>query len=224
MKDRTELGREFYELGVKLGHLGVVAIGSGGGPMAKALARAAGCGVALAGGGARFHDGSCAACAAWLGRYYGLPATLFVRQTGEDVEWFLLDSGGRPFTPNEAETADFSSVEEWDLLAGADCAWATERAADRRRQGVVSAQGPAALTLALERMGYEVLDRPVPGAPLFEADREGFRLRVELNGTSFSPGGVDALAAAADFAVRPEAASPQAVPAFWPEEDGPEQI
>ena len=220
MKDRTELGREFYELGLKLGRLGVVAIGSGGGPLSKALARIAGCGVALAGGEARFHDGSCAACAAWLGRYYNLPAALFVRQTGENVEWFLLDSGGQPFTPDHVENVRPSSVGEWDLLTGADCAWAAERAADRRRQGVVSARGPAALTLALERMGYVVLDRPLPGAPMFQADREGFRLQVELNGTSFSPGGVDALAAAADFAAWPEAAGPRAVPAFRPEEDG----
>ena len=46
--DRTDLGREFYELGLRLGGLGTVAIGSGGGPLARTLARAVGCGVALA--------------------------------------------------------------------------------------------------------------------------------------------------------------------------------
>ena len=47
--DRRKLGREFYELGLRLGGLGTVAIGSGGGELAKALARAAGCGVSLTG-------------------------------------------------------------------------------------------------------------------------------------------------------------------------------
>ena len=47
---RTQLGREYYELGLALGGLGTVLIGSGGGSLARALARAAGCGAALAGG------------------------------------------------------------------------------------------------------------------------------------------------------------------------------
>ena len=79
MENRRSLGQELYELGLRLGDLGAVAIGSGGGPLAGTLARAAGCGVALAGGEARFHDGSCAACGAWLGRYYNLPAILSTR-------------------------------------------------------------------------------------------------------------------------------------------------
>lgn len=39
---RTQLGREFFELGLGLGRLGTVLIGSGGGSLARALARAAG--------------------------------------------------------------------------------------------------------------------------------------------------------------------------------------
>ena len=45
--ERTELGRELYELGLRLGGLGTVLIGSGGGSLARALARTAGCGAAL---------------------------------------------------------------------------------------------------------------------------------------------------------------------------------
>ena len=57
MEHRVRLGRRMYELGLRLGALGAVAIGSAGGSLARALARAAGCGAALAGGEVRFHDG-----------------------------------------------------------------------------------------------------------------------------------------------------------------------
>lgn len=217
MENRTQKGQELYELGKKLGGLGMVAIGSAGGTLARTLARAAGCGAALTGGSVRFHDGSCAACAAWLGRFYGLPASLFIRQWGEEISLFVLDSQGRSFVPGEA-CFHRTDVEDWDLLTGVDSAWAAARAGDRRQRGTVAARGPAALTLALERMGYEVLDRPAPGVPLFESDTEGFQLRVELDGAVFRPQGIDALAAAAEFTPRP-----QAIPAFHPDGNGPEQ-
>ncbi len=211
--DRTKLGREFYELGLRLGGLGTVAIGSGGGELAKALARAAGCGVALAGGDVKFHDGSCAACGAWLAEFYEFPASLFVRQEGERVELFLMDGQGKRLAPGNAEGAARPCTGEWDLLAGADCAWAAHRAGKYRGElGTACAAGPAALTLALERMGYEVANRPAPGAPLFRADREGFSLHVEEGGGAFALQGADALAALADY-VR----QPRAVPAFRPD-------
>lgn len=210
--ERTQLGREFFELGLRLGALGTVAIGSGGGSLARALARAAGCGAALAGGEVKFHDGTCAACGAWLAQYYGFHAALFVRQEGGRVELFLTDGQGRRFTPAEAGGAGPASTGEWDLLAGADCAWAARRAGGYRGGlGTACASGPAALTLALERLGYEVSDRPVPGAALFEADREGFSLQVREGGGVFHPGGADALDALADYAARS-----RAVPAFRP--------
>lgn len=209
--ERTQLGREFYELGLRLGALGTVAIGSGGGPLARALARAAGCGAALAGGEVRFHDGACAACGAWLARYYGFAAALFVRQEGGEVETFLTDGEGRRFTPPRAGEPGPASTGEWDLLAGADCAWAAHRAGGCRGElGMAWARGPAALTLALERLGYEVSDRPAPGAAMFEADQEGFSLRVtEAGGAPFRPQGEDALDALAGFA-----RAPRSVPAF----------
>ncbi|MBD5119020.1 MAG: hypothetical protein HDT37_07915 [Clostridiales bacterium] len=210
--DRRKLGREFYELGLRLGGLGTVAIGSGGGELAKALARAAGCGVSLAGGEAKFHDGGCAACGAWLAGYYGFPASLFVRQEGEQVELFLMDGQGKRLTPVETDGAAKPCTGEWDLLVGADCAWAGHRAGPYQGElGTACAVGPAALTLALERMGYEVADRPIPGAALFQADREGFSLRVEEGGGTFALQGEDALAGLADYVRRP-----QAVPAFRP--------
>ena len=219
MEKRTKLGQELYELGLRLGTLGAVAIGSGGGPLARTLARAAGCGVSLAGGEARFHDGSCAACGAWVGRYYDLPAALFIRQNGDEVEIYLTDSEGRRFQRRLDPGDPGAAVGAWDILAGADCAWAANRVGDRRAPGgLVSAAGPVALTLALERLGYEVSDHPVPGAAAFRADREGLSLTVEQNGTVLRPTGEDALEAAACFAD-----APQAVPAFRPGEGGAEQ-
>lgn len=219
MENRTRLGQELYELGLRLGTLGAVAIGSGGGPLAQTLARAAGCGVSLAGGEARFHDGGCAACGAWVGRYYNLPAALFIRQDRDAVEIYLTDAEGRNFHRRLDSGGPDAAVGAWDLLAGADCAWAANRVGDRRVPGgLVSATGPAALTLALERLGYEVADHPVPGAAAFEADREGMSLTVERDGLVLRPVGEDALEAAACFAD-----APQAVPAFRPDEGGAEQ-
>ena len=220
MEKQTRLGQELYELGLRLGALGAVAIGSGGGPLARILARAAGCGVSLAGGEARFHDGGCAACGAWVGRHYDLPAALFVRQDGDEVEIYLTDSEGRRFQRRLDSGGPGGTVGGWDLLAGADCAWAADRVGDRRVPGgLVSAAGPAALTLALERLGYEVSDQPVSGAAVFRADREGLSLTVEQDGLALRPAGEDALEAAACFVQ-----APRAVPASRPDEGGPKPV
>lgn len=213
--DRKQLGREVYELGLRLGGLGTVLVGSAGGSLARALARCAGCGAALAGGEVRFHDGTCAACGVWLAGYYQVPAALFVRQDGEAVEWSLLDGKGNPFTAVEIKGLIPPCTGEWDLLAGADCAWAAHRTGEYRGElGPACARGPAALTLALERLGYEVSDRPIPKGPVFAADPEGFALQVETDDGAFSPPGTDALAALADY-VRYS----RAVPAFRPGEE-----
>ena len=219
MEERTRLGQDLYELGLRLGALGAVAIGSGGGELARTLARAAGCGAALAGGEVKFHDGGCAGCGAWLGRYYHLPATLFVRQEEDEVWVYLTDGQGRSFHRQLNTGGPGAAVGAWDLLAGADCAWAASRVGERRAPGGLAvAQGPAALTLALERLGYEVADRPVPGAVLFRADREGLSLTVEQGGVTLRPVGEDALEAAVCYVDEP-----QAVPAFRPGEGGAEQ-
>lgn len=205
---RTEQGREAYELGLRLGALGPVAIGTAGGSLALALARCVGCGVALAGGEARFHDGSCAACGVWLTRYYGMPGAVFVRQEGSEVSLLVTDGQGKAFSPDPAEvTAPCTGG--WDLLTGADSGWAARRAAGRCRRAAVAAEGPVALGVLLERMGCDVLTRPRPGIPLLKADREGFRLAVEWEGMTFVPTGEDALAAAANWLTEG-----RAVPAF----------
>ena len=219
MERPEKLGQELYELGLRLGALGAVAIGSGGGEQARTLARAAGCGAALAGGEVKFHDGGCAGCGAWLGRYYHLPATLFIRQEEGEVAVYLTDGQGRSFHRQLKTDGPEGAVGQWDLMAGADCAWVANRVGERRAPGGLAvALGPAALTLALERLGYEVADRPVPGAVVFQADREGLSLTVEQGGATLRPVGEDALAAAVCYVDEP-----QAVPAFRPAEGGAEQ-
>lgn len=212
MNVRTEQGRELYELGLRLGALGPIAIGASGGSLAQILARCVGCGVALAGGEARFHDGSCAACGVWLTKYYALPAAVFLRQEGSGVCVRVTDAQGRPFTPPPAEMTALCSG-GWDLFTGADSGWAARRAAGHRRAGAVAAEGPVALRLLLERLGCDVLDRARPGVPLLRSDREGFRLTVEWEGMTLLPPGEDALAAAAAWLTEG-----RAVPAFKPEQ------
>ncbi|MDE6589867.1 MAG: hypothetical protein K2K53_05900, partial [Oscillospiraceae bacterium] len=153
------------------------------------------------------------------GQYYGLPAALFVRQDGDGVEIYLNDGQGRSFHRRLDGGNPGGAVGEWDLLAGTDCAWAANRVEGRSVSGgLAAAVGPVALTLALERLGYEVADRPLPGAVVFEADREGLSLTVRQGGMVLHPAGEDALEAAARYADEP-----QAVPAFRPDGGGGSQ-
>ncbi len=206
-------GRKLFELGGRLARRGTLAIGSAGGEGAKALARAAGCGAALSGGEVRFHDGACAACGVWLAGYYNFGSALFVRQAGEEITIYLHDGEGRVLDPAPLPAAgDTGTVGSWDLLAGADCSWAANRAGDRLvRGGVACVHGPAALTMALERMGWTVVKQPLPGGAEFTADGEGFTLTVERNGSRRILPGADALDAAAGYGEEP-----QAIPAFGP--------
>ena len=207
---RISLGRNLFQLGLRLGALGAVAIGSAGGSLALALARAAGCGAALAGGEVRFHDGRCAACAAWLVQYYHLPASLFLHHTGGDVTCWVLDHLGRLFDPPAFRQPCSPCTGTWDLLVGVDQAWAADRCAGVRRSGSVCALGPDGLTLALERMGYIIVP-PRPGVPTLRSDQEGFSLTLEWNGSTRSLPGTDALEAAASWRFDREQ-----IPAFRP--------
>ena len=188
MEDPIRQGRRMYELGRRLGALGAVAIGSAGGPLAHALARTAGGGAALAGGEVRFHDGRCAACAAWLAQYYRLPASLFLRQQGREVTAWVLDGRGRLFEPPALPPSAPTRAGEWDLLVGVEQAWAVHRAGRVRRSGPLCAQGPEGLVLALERMGYELVPAR-PGVPVLRSDREGFSLQEFSSGeTAYDEG------------------------------------
>lgn len=196
MADRTEQGRELYELGLRLGTLGSVAIGCSGGALAQALSRSLGCGVALAGGNAQFHDGSCDACGVWLAGYYGLPVSVYIRQDGAQVDVSVKDGKGNALCP-PGQRVQTPCTGNWDWLAGADGGWAARRALGQVCCSPVAAEGPGALRLLLERMGCDVLSCPRPGMPVLKSDREGYRLTVEWNGITLRPPGEDALDAAA---------------------------
>lgn len=206
MEDRITKGQEAYELGLRLGKLGPVAIGVSGGTLAAALARCVGCGVALAGGEARFHDGSCAACGVWLAEYYSLPSAVYVRQQGSEVSFHVAENVGKASC-----MVGSACTGGWDLITGADSGWAARRAVGRHAM-TVSAEGVPALKLLLERMGCDVLDRPVRGVPLLQGDEEGFTLTIRWSGHTECPPGRDALEAAARWL-----ADGHAVPAFGPE-------
>ena len=109
---------------------------------------------------------------------------------------WILDGHGRLFDPPAQPTLSAPCTGEWDLLVGGEQAWAAHRTTGLRRTGTVCAEGPQGLILALERMGYVVVPRR-PGIPTLRSDREGFSLRVELDGRSARLLGEDALAAAA---------------------------
>lgn len=114
-------------LGRRLGQCGAVGAG-GAGFRGTLLARAFGCGAAAAGAAVVFHDGTLPEQGAWLARYYGWPASVFVDSSGGV---YLFDRLGAPLTapPGSGETGEGS----WDLLAGvaAACRAAMEREEER---------------------------------------------------------------------------------------------
>ena len=195
--ERTQQGEDFYRLGLELGREGDVVIGCGGGSLAQALARCAGCGAALAGGQVRFHDGSCAACGAWLGSYYGA-ASLFVRQHGKKISFYIKECKDHGGVGIKEKSVPATGV--WEGLKGADLAWASARVAGPCRQEAVEAEGPQALTLALERLGYTVVKGGTGKVPCFCSDEEGFTLEVRTAQGAVSLPGGDALSAAAAYA------------------------
>lgn len=174
------------ELGLSLAPAGRAALGFSGGDGAAMLAQALGAGLCAGGADVLTHDGCCGALAAWLGRRYGLPRSLFVEQTGLTARLYAFGPDGLPKLPTgtaHAVTAD--RVGHRDALRGVNSTWA----ADAARVLKPPAAGiPLLLCLpgetrwdgaaaeALERMGCRVLRREAPGVPAFRADPGGFRL------------------------------------------------
>lgn len=110
---------DMMDLGRKLGRCGIVGAG-GEGFQGQLLARAFGCGAAAQGAQVLFHDGRRPAQAAWLARYYGWPASVFV---DEDGGAFLFDHTGGPLTA-PPEDGVCGGEGGWDLLAGTAAAYA----------------------------------------------------------------------------------------------------
>lgn len=85
-------------IGSLLGEESKVGLGCYGGTAAQSLAMAAVAGIAASGGTAVFQDGSTPAVAAWVGGFYGLPVSLFLRQDGEQITLHFYDRNSLPLS------------------------------------------------------------------------------------------------------------------------------
>ena len=197
-------------LGALLGEGGQVAIGWAGGSAAGMLARAASCGVSTAGGESLFHDGACPAAGAWLGKYYGLPASLFVQVDDDLAELRIFGPDGLPL-PRErqrklegallrGETARVPAprMGSAQTITGVGPGYAEETARAARLGGlplrrlrvwVEPGEGANdALARALGALGCQVSRGTGRGEVTFRADWGGFRLLTwDETGRPISP-------------------------------------
>lgn len=211
-------GKAAFELGQRLGGLGVVSIGCDGGGLAQVLARTVGCGAALAGADVLFHDGTTPAAGVWLAGHYRVPAAVYFLGEEERAALYLHDGKRRVLREDDlpAAVCRVSPAGNWDHLVGTDGSYAARRAGSVHIPGLVvtvlPGVGQNGLVSLLERMGCDVLARPVAGAPILRASRDGFSLTVRDGLDSLAPPGADALAAAADWCLARSRG--QAKPAF----------
>ena len=198
-------------IGSALGQEGKVGVGHAGGECARMLARAAGCGVAAAGGSVVAHDGPTPAAGAWLARRYALPVSLFVEQEGEKVYLHFFDRRGLELGRSrerklegavlrgEARRVSAAQVGAWEHVTGVAAAFAQDAARtcrldrDAMTPVAVSVPGddPADRLLAqsLEELGCVVLPKRTPGVPGFAAGYGGFRLTAwDEDGVPVPPG------------------------------------
>lgn len=187
-----------FSLGALLGEKGPVGIGWAGGNGAGMLSRAVSCGVTAAGGMALMSDAPCASAGAWLGRYYGLPVSLFVQQDGDRAEVRPFDSNGLPLSRGEQRKLEGAllrgegsrvagaRVGGLETVAGVRSSYAAECAGLVRGGGAPSqlpdvaverGEGAnAVLAAALTALGCRVQRGARRGTPAFSADWGGFRL------------------------------------------------
>lgn len=196
-------------LGAILGEKGKVGLGWAGGKGAAMLARIASCGVAAAGGTALVSDAPCPSAAAWLGRYYELPVTLFVWQDGDTAQLGLFGPDGLPLTrPDQrkiegallrGETSRVPAlrVGKLETIAGVRSGYIAEAARLSRlsalplRSTVVQVEQGAEndlLAAALTTLGCQVSRGGERGKPTFSIERGGFSLAAwDEDGKSISP-------------------------------------
>lgn len=185
-------------LGTLLGSEGRVALGWTGGEAAALLGRAAACGVTAAGGEAVLCDAPCVSAGAWLGRYYGFPATLFVHQDGDTAEVRLFGEKGLPLARSrqrklegallrgEGSRVPAGRVGRFRQLSGVAMGYAGEIARESRLSSmplrplavqVEKGEGAnTALAAALTALGCQVSRGAGRGKPTFSVDWGGFRL------------------------------------------------
>lgn len=89
-------------LGAAAGALGRVGVSWYGGDGARVLGEAFGCGVNAAGGALFRHDGGFAACAAFAGRYFSLPLSVFFQDIERELSIYFFGPDGSAIS-REAE-------------------------------------------------------------------------------------------------------------------------
>jgi phosphomannomutase len=210
------------QFGSALGAEGKVGLGWAGGDGAGMLARAAGAGIAAAGGQVFAHDAMTASGSAWLAERYALPVSLFVEQEGEKAYLSCFDRRGLPLERGrqrklegavlrgETIRVPGSRAGHWEPIVGISSAYAAD-AAQRVRFGdlpmmplTVAVPGDGAadrlLAQALELLGCTVLREKRPGAAAFSADRGGRRLLAwDEDGTPLAPEGLLAMVCLIEF-------------------------
>ncbi len=197
-------------LGSLLGEKGQVGLGWAGGDGAGMLGRAIGCGVAAAGGTVLVSDAPCASGAAWLGRYYQLPVSLFVQQDGDSAELRLFGPDGLAIGRGEQRKLEGAllrgegsrvlagRVGAFETVAGVRPGYAEEAARLSRLSAlplrplaVQVERGQGAndvLASALASLGCQVSRGEARGQAVFSADWGGFRLSAwDEEGRAVSP-------------------------------------
>lgn len=196
-------------LGGSLGAEGKLGLGWSGGEGARMLIQAAASGAAAAGGQAFLNDAPCPAAAAWLGRCYSLPASLFAAQEGEQIFLHFSDRRGLPLgrarerklegavLRGEQTRVPAGRIGHLEQLSGTGPAYAADAARRTRlsrlplRPMRVAAPGrtPADQLLreSLERLGCAVQGAWERGIPAFRAGHGGFSLTAMDETGGFLP-------------------------------------
>ena len=212
---RGKIGEELtpellLQLGNALGAEGKLGLGWTGGEGAWMLIQAAASGAAAGGGQPILHDAPCPAAAAWLGRCYSLPASLFAEQEGNKVYLHLFDRRGLPLGRTrerklesaihrgEQTRVPAGRVGRQEQISGTCSAYAADAARRTRlsslplrplRVAVPERTGAGALLAeALERLGCAVQPGWERGIPSFQPAHGGFHLTaIDEEGRSLSP-------------------------------------
>lgn len=200
---RGDIGEEvtvetMLALGMLLGESGQVGVGWSAGEAAAMLGRAAGCGVAAAGGTPLVNDAPCPSAGAWLAKTYQIPVSIFVSQDGDAAEVRIFGPDGLPLRRpeqrkleggllrGEGSRAPAARVGAFETITGVRSSYAAEAAARARLTTIplrpVSVWVPKTggenqvLAAALTAMGCQVSRGEGRGMPTFSADWGGFRL------------------------------------------------
>lgn len=189
-----------FTIGAALGSKNKMGLCFSGGSAARIAALAMECGLCSSGATAIEMDCSFPAAASWAAYHYGLPALVFVGQTGDRLELHFFGDDGKPITrDDERKIENAISTGEYPRASASstgssDSAFGTLRAyisAACRAGLIASGDRPAlevsvagygsasrALKKTLEGLGCKLSERR-RGIPVFEITEGGFSLHAE---------------------------------------------